>query len=657
MVRSTGRVLASPSRGKLVKARTTTAAGLLVALTGTVGVTAPSQADGHIAAAAATRLVVDGLDNPRQLNWTADGQTLIIAEAGVGGDECSDEGCTGATSAVTTVETPWVEGAEAERVIEGLFSAAAPDGSFAIGTTGADGVEAVYPGEFIAVRNALDNPVDTDQGLYFVADSMGEEPEPGTPEHHILPGGDFIFTLADLFEAEAAQNPGGGDVESNPYAVQFVDPTPDVADNDGYALVADAGANTVWKVEPDYDAAVPDWCETGELPEGEVDFADCLVVDVTVFASWPDRGSAEGGDVEFVPTSLAMDDDGNVYVGGLGSEVTGAASVVKFSATGEELEEWGGFTGITGVAVHGDHLYVSELFGAVVPAGPGEGPPPLVVPGDVVRAHMTTGQMRKLEVPFPAGLAVDGDGTVYASVNSVAPAGGIQDIFGPGSLDIGGGAVWALDFDAPQPRATNDSCIAEIPEDGFRDVTAANPFERVIDCLYYWDITRGTSATTYSPGSPVTRGQMAAFIARMVVQAGGSLPEGSDRFADDEGSPYEADINRLAAAGIVNGTGVGTYSPRLLVTRAQMAAFLVRAYNHLAEDAGLDPLSTDIDFFADDEGSTLEASINAAASVGIAAGHADGTYRPREAVRRDHMAAFLMRELDLLVENGITEVP
>lgn len=639
-----------------MKARTTTAAGVLVALTGTVGLAAPGQADNHTAAVA-TRLVVDGLNNPRQLNWTADGQTLIIAEAGVGEADCaSEEGCIGNTGAVTTVDTPWMPGAEAVRVVEGLWSAAAPDGSFALGTTGADGVEAVYPGEFVAVRNALDNPVDTDQGLYFVADSMGEEPPPGTPEEHVLPGGDFIFTLADLFEAEAAQNPGGGAIESNPYAVLFVDPTPDVADNDGYALVADAGANTVWKVEPDYDAPVPAECEA-EQPPPDFDFSQCIVIDVTVFASWPDRTSPEGGPVEFVPTSIASDDDGNIYVGGLGSEATGEASVVKFGADGAELDEWTGFTGITGVAVHDDHLYVSELFGAVPPAQPGEGPPPIVVPGDVVRMNMTTGQMRMLEVPFPAGLAVDAEGNVYASVNSIAPAGGIQDVFGPGSLDIGGGAVWELDFDAPQPRATNDSCTAEIPEDGFRDVPASSPFERMVDCLFYWDITKGTSATTYSPGSPVTREQMAAFIARLVVQSGGTLPEGRDAFRDDESSNFEADINRLAAAGIVNGTGVGTFSPKLLVTRAQMAAFLVRAYDYRAEQEGLEPLTTDVDFFPDDEWSTLEDAINAAASVGIAAGHVDGTYRPRDAVRRDHMAAFLMRELDLMVENGITEVP
>lgn len=207
------------------------------------------------------------------------------------------------------------------------------------------------------------------------------------------------------------------------------------------------------------------------------------------------------------------------------------------------------------------------------------------------------------------------------------------------------------------PRDTGDSCPSSVPEDGFRDVPATNPFEPAVDCVTHWAITRGTSATTYSPDAPVTRGQMAAFIARLVLRTGGTLPAGTDTFRDDDGSPYEADINALAAAGITNGTAPSTFSPSRLVTRAQMAAFLVRAYDYRAKQEGLTRLSPLRDYFPDDESSSLEQSINAAASVGIAAGNIDGTYRDTEAVRRDHMAAFLTRELDLMVENGMTTVP
>jgi hypothetical protein len=209
----------------------------------------------------------------------------------------------------------------------------------------------------------------------------------------------------------------------------------------------------------------------------------------------------------------------------------------------------------------------------------------------------------------------------------------------------------------PQARDVDDSCTAAVTEDGFLDVPSSNPFESVVDCLYFWGITKGTSATTYSPGSPVTREQMAAFIARLIVTSGGTLPEGRDAFRDDETSTFEADINRLASAGIVEGTGVGTYSPKLLVTRGQMAKFLVLAYNYRAGAEGVDPITTDADYFPDDSSSWAEGWINLAAEAGFTGGHVDGTYRPNDAVRRDHMAAFLTRVLDLMVESEITEVP
>jgi hypothetical protein len=50
-----------------------------------------------------------------------------------------------------------------------------------------------------------------------------------------------------------------------------------------------------------------------------------------------------------------------------------------------------------------------------------------------------------------------------------------------------------------------------------------------------------------------------------------------DYFTDDAGSQHEADINRLASAGITNGCSPGLYCPSRLMTREEMAAFLHRA--------------------------------------------------------------------------------
>jgi hypothetical protein len=49
------------------------------------------------------------------------------------------------------------------------------------------------------------------------------------------------------------------------------------------------------------------------------------------------------------------------------------------------------------------------------------------------------------------------------------------------------------------------------------------------------------------------------------------------RFSDVGGSPFESSIEALAAAGITSGCGADRFCPDDVVTRGQMAAFLVRA--------------------------------------------------------------------------------
>ena len=106
----------------------------------------------------------------------------------------------------------------------------------------------------------------------------------------------------------------------------------------------------------------------------------------------------------------------------------------------------------------------------------------------------------------------------------------------------------------------------------FSDI-ASSPFIESIIWLYERGITNGCGDGRYCPLEFVSRAQMASFLARAL-----GLPStGGDFFTDDEGSLHEADINRLAAAGITNGCGGGRYCPTDFVTREQMAAFLERA--------------------------------------------------------------------------------
>ncbi len=77
----------------------------------------------------------------------------------------------------------------------------------------------------------------------------------------------------------------------------------------------------------------------------------------------------------------------------------------------------------------------------------------------------------------------------------------------------------------------------------------------------------------FCPDQSVTRGQMAAFL----VRAYDLPPAGVDYFSDDGASVFQDDINALAASGITSGCADGSFCPESSVTRGQMAAFIRRA--------------------------------------------------------------------------------
>ena len=98
--------------------------------------------------------------------------------------------------------------------------------------------------------------------------------------------------------------------------------------------------------------------------------------------------------------------------------------------------------------------------------------------------------------------------------------------------------------------------------------------------LYEDGITRGCGNNNFCPEQPVTRAQMAVFLLRSKYGSDYSPPNASGVF-DDVPTDYWAAgwIEQLAADGITSGCGNGNYCPDQEVTRAQMAVFLVRAFN------------------------------------------------------------------------------
>ena len=103
----------------------------------------------------------------------------------------------------------------------------------------------------------------------------------------------------------------------------------------------------------------------------------------------------------------------------------------------------------------------------------------------------------------------------------------------------------------------------------FTDI-ADSPFVDEIVWLADEGITTGCASNQFCPTAQVTRGQMATFLARAL-----DLPAAStDYFNDDDGTAHEGNINRIAAAGITSGCTDTAYCPADPLTRAQMAGFL-----------------------------------------------------------------------------------
>lgn len=190
---------------------------------------------------------------------------------------------------------------------------------------------------------------------------------------------------------------------------------------------------------------------------------------------------------------------------------------------------------------------------------------------------------------------------------------------------------------------------ADVPGSDFQDVPPDSTHALGVHCIAWWGITRGRTPEEYQPRSPVTRGQMATFLAT-VIQHGPGLPaDVPDAFPDVAGSVHEDAINALALLGVVRGFGDGTYRPSQPVTRAQMASFLVNTYEELVGEAP----TPERPWFRDTRGSVHEEAAESLWELGITAGTAPRTYDPHPDVRRDQMASFVARLLDRLVREEV----
>ncbi|MEM9204116.1 MAG: S-layer homology domain-containing protein [Actinomycetota bacterium] len=178
------------------------------------------------------------------------------------------------------------------------------------------------------------------------------------------------------------------------------------------------------------------------------------------------------------------------------------------------------------------------------------------------------------------------------------------------------------------------------------DVPATSYARNDVRLLFDLGITRGTSDTTYSPGGDVTREQMAAFLARIWRWFHpDAVPSEPMPFVDvGETSFAYDDIRLLVELEITTGTTLTRYSPSDPVTREQMAAFLARIWRLLFPDLDLDAIEPHgfVDV-ADDSFAAEDIALIRA--IEVTTGTSATTFDPNADVTREQMAAFLARLL------------
>ena len=318
------------------------------------------------AAATTWTTVASGLDNPRHIGFGSNGR-LYVAEAGRGGSTCTPGGgpegpsCFGTSSKVTLVNV--ASGAK-RTVVDGLFSIAGEDGSFALG---ADGL------------SFINNGHSHGQGALYVQMSANTHPIPPGDDPlfnaaraqlgrllHVSQGGqwkavanvgDFDYDWTDTHHNLDPNNPEWPD--ANPYGIWA---TP------SKIYVTDAGANTLDIVRPNGDVSVAAW--------------------------FPNTNLTQLSDA--VPTCI-VETSAGIFVGDLNGQLwkfDGSFTPVHQDLTGDQLAS------IEGCTTDGTNIYVADMFAGTVAKITPSGATTIVADG----------------LNFPAGVALSGN-TLYVSNN------------------------------------------------------------------------------------------------------------------------------------------------------------------------------------------------------------------------------------------------
>ena len=164
---------------------------------------------------------------------------------------------------------------------------------------------------------------------------------------------------------------------------------------------------------------------------------------------------------------------------------------------------------------------------------------------------------------------------------------------------------------------------------------AGNLFENDIIKLGEKSITTGYPDGGFHPLESIERGAMAAYLYRLAGSPEFEAPAESPFSDVPTTHPFYKEIAWLKATGITTGWEDGTFRPEDSINREAMAAFFYRA-------AGSPEVQQEATF-TDVSGNPFAKEISWFQFSKLSTGWPDSTFRPHDSVKRDAMAAYMMR--------------
>lgn len=185
-----------------------------------------------------------------------------------------------------------------------------------------------------------------------------------------------------------------------------------------------------------------------------------------------------------------------------------------------------------------------------------------------------------------------------------------------------------------------DKTCASFAYHTFRDVASNHWAWKWIEAVDNGSVIPGCGSGNFCPDNNISRDQMATFLLKAKEGAAYNPPACTSPVFNDMpcANSFAAWVNELSARGVTGGCGNGAYCPSGLVSRDQMAVFLLKT----KEGLSYSPPACTVQIFNDVPCSSPFAPwINELVARGITGGCGNGNYCPLNTVTRAQMSVFL----------------